>query len=118
MEACRRHASERLIREFPESSKAVSFAKLRAAAASLTRERGGFIWLWHEHTRLNFPQPGCDQAEHREGVERRLRTDRAPKDIIMKAVRPENADPIPLRSRPPSVGTIVLRFVGLMLIVM
>jgi hypothetical protein len=33
----------------------------------------------------------------------------------MKAVRPENADPIPLRIRPPRMGIIILRFAGLLL---
>jgi len=33
----------------------------------------------------------------------------------MKTVRPDNSDPIPLRTRPPNVGTIMIRFVGLLL---
>jgi hypothetical protein len=32
----------------------------------------------------------------------------------MKSVRPENTDPIPLRSAPPAMGTIMIRFVGLL----
>jgi hypothetical protein len=32
----------------------------------------------------------------------------------MKTVRPDNSDPIPLRTQPPNVGTIMLRFVGLL----
>jgi hypothetical protein len=32
----------------------------------------------------------------------------------MKSVRPSNADPIPLRSDPPKMGTIMIRFVGLL----
>ena len=33
----------------------------------------------------------------------------------MKTVRPDNSDPIPLRTQPHSVGTIMIRFVGLLL---
>jgi hypothetical protein len=34
--------------------------------------------------------------------------------ISMKSVRPDNPDPIPLRSEPPRMGTIMIRFVGLL----
>jgi hypothetical protein len=34
--------------------------------------------------------------------------------IFMKSVRPDNPDPIPLRSEPPRMGTIMIRFVGLL----
>jgi hypothetical protein len=33
----------------------------------------------------------------------------------MKSVRPDNSDPIPLRSPPHNMGTIMIRFVGLLL---
>ncbi|HLX16961.1 MAG TPA: hypothetical protein VKS24_17375 [Bradyrhizobium sp.] len=33
----------------------------------------------------------------------------------MKTVRPDNSDPIPMRSPPPNMGTIMVRFVGLLL---
>jgi hypothetical protein len=33
----------------------------------------------------------------------------------MKSIRPDNSDPIPLRSPPHNVGTILIRFVGLLL---
>jgi hypothetical protein len=33
----------------------------------------------------------------------------------MKSVRPDNTDPIPLRNPSPHVGTIMIRFVGLLL---
>ena len=32
----------------------------------------------------------------------------------MKSVRPDNSDPIPMRSDPPRMGTIMIRFVGLL----
>lgn len=33
----------------------------------------------------------------------------------MKTVRPDNSDPIPLRTQPHNMGTIMIRFVGLLL---
>jgi hypothetical protein len=33
----------------------------------------------------------------------------------MKAIRPDNSDPIPLRTQLHNVGTIMIRFVGLLL---
>jgi hypothetical protein len=32
----------------------------------------------------------------------------------MKSIRPDNTDPIPLRSAAPRMGTIMVRFVGLL----
>jgi hypothetical protein len=32
----------------------------------------------------------------------------------MKTIRPDNTDPIPLRTAPPRMGTIMIRFVGLL----
>jgi cytochrome c-type biogenesis protein CcmH/NrfG len=32
----------------------------------------------------------------------------------MKTVRPDNSDPIPLQTQPPHMGTIMIRFVGLL----
>jgi hypothetical protein len=37
---------------------------------------------------------------------------------FMETIRPENADPIPLRPEPQRLGTIMVRFVGLLLIAM
>ena len=34
----------------------------------------------------------------------------------MQTIRPDNTDPIPLRNSPPRMGTIMLRFVGLLAI--
>jgi hypothetical protein len=34
----------------------------------------------------------------------------------MKSFRPDNTDPIPLRTAPPRMGTIMLRFIGLLVI--
>ena len=34
----------------------------------------------------------------------------------MQSVGPDNTDPIPLRSSPPRMGTIMIRFVGLLLV--
>jgi hypothetical protein len=33
---------------------------------------------------------------------------------FMESIRPDNTDPIPLRTQPPRVGTIMIRFVGLL----
>jgi hypothetical protein len=35
---------------------------------------------------------------------------------FMKSVRPDTTDPIPLRSSPPRMGTIMIRFVGLLVL--
>jgi hypothetical protein len=32
----------------------------------------------------------------------------------MQSIRPDNTDPIPLRASPHSMGTIMIRFVGLL----
>ncbi len=32
----------------------------------------------------------------------------------MQSVRPEHSDPIPLRRSPPGMGTILIRFIGLL----
>jgi hypothetical protein len=34
----------------------------------------------------------------------------------MQSIRPDNTDPIPLRNSPHRVGTIMIRFVGLLVI--
>jgi hypothetical protein len=36
--------------------------------------------------------------------------------IFMESVRPDNPDPIPLRSAPPRIATIMIRFVGLLVV--
>jgi hypothetical protein len=35
--------------------------------------------------------------------------------IFMQSIRPDNTDPIPLRTSPPRMGTIMIRFVGLLI---
>ena len=35
----------------------------------------------------------------------------------MKSVRPDSTDPIPLRNPPPRMATIMIRFVGLLILV-
>lgn len=37
-------------------------------------------------------------------------------NIAMETIRPEGTGPIPLRQSPPRMGTIMIRFVGLLLI--
>jgi len=36
--------------------------------------------------------------------------------ISMKTVRPDKTDPIPMRTEPPRMGTIMIRFVGLLVV--
>jgi hypothetical protein len=73
-------------------------------------ERGGFVWLKID---LNLPALSCDQQQ-------------APSegpgilgygffgDFCMESVRPDNTDPIPLRRSSHSMGTILIRFIGLL----
>jgi hypothetical protein len=61
---------------------------------------------------LNLPAPNRDQEQapslhdHLAGKFGDL--------IFMKSVRPDNTDPIPLRNSPHNMGTIMIRFVGLL----
>jgi hypothetical protein len=64
-------------------------------------ERGGFV--------LNLPGPDRDQEPAP------LRGGQVRGNICMKSVRPDNTDPIPLRTSPHNMGTIMIRFVGLLL---
>jgi hypothetical protein len=34
----------------------------------------------------------------------------------MKTIRPSNADPIPLRNAPPPIGTVMIRFTGVLIL--
>jgi len=34
----------------------------------------------------------------------------------MKTVRPDKTDPIPMRTEPPRMGTVMIRFVGLLVV--
>ena len=34
----------------------------------------------------------------------------------MESIRPDNSDPIPLRQSPPGLGSIMIRFVGLLVV--
>jgi hypothetical protein len=38
--------------------------------------------------------------------------------LFMKTIRPDNTDPIPLRRSPHRMGTIMIRFAGLLLLAM
>jgi hypothetical protein len=62
--------------------------------------------VWQEP--LSLPGPGRDQGRHHP-------TAALSQDYrFMKTIRPDNAEPIPLRHSPPRVGTILIRFVGLL----
>jgi hypothetical protein len=61
---------------------------------------------------LNFTLSGYDQGQA---------LSRAPcvcfgGQYTMQSIRPENTDPIPLRVPPPRMGTIMIRFVGLLVV--
>jgi hypothetical protein len=34
----------------------------------------------------------------------------------MQSIRPDNSDPIPLRTSPPRMGTLMIRFIGLLFV--
>jgi hypothetical protein len=61
--------------------------------------------------RLNLPAPWRDQQQALRQAGSYLGD-----LILMKSVRPNNADPIPLRTPPPPIGTIIVRFVGLLVV--
>jgi hypothetical protein len=57
---------------------------------------------------LNFAGRRCDQQQ----AARQVRKIRG--NIFMASIRPDNSDPIPLRASPHRMGTLMLRFVGLL----
>jgi hypothetical protein len=61
---------------------------------------------------LNFPDPDCDQ-EQAPGCSGGFFP-----GIPMKTIRPDNTDPIPLQRSPHRMGTIMLRFAGLLFVAM
>jgi hypothetical protein len=44
------------------------------------------------------------------------RSSRCRGSSLMKSIRPDTTDPIPLRHTPPCMGSIIVRFVGLLLL--
>jgi hypothetical protein len=66
------------------------------------KERGGFVW-----PALNLPGPSRDEdtASFFGG-----------EYTCMTSVRPDSTDPIPLRASPHRMGTILIRFVGLLVV--
>lgn len=61
-------------------------------------------------TPLNLPGLCRDQEQARSQAADSLGA------MLMKSVRPDNTDPIPLRADPPRMGTIMIRFVGLLVV--
>jgi hypothetical protein len=51
---------------------------------------------------LNLADPVRDQVQVTLGIS------------CMKTIRPDNSDPIPLQTQPQHIGTIMIRFVGLL----
>jgi hypothetical protein len=60
---------------------------------------------------LNLLAPGCDQEQAPLQVGKLFRGPN-----FMQSVRPDNSDPIPLRRSPPGMGTIMIRFIGLLML--
>ena len=82
---------------------------MQMPTAALPRERGGFDSGQNKKCKmsLNVTIPGRDQGQ-------------APysgangDQSSMESIRPDTPDPIPLRPSPHRVGTIMIRFVGLL----
>jgi hypothetical protein len=58
-----------------------------------------------------LPGSGRDQEQ-----DRHTATNLFGGPIFMKSVRPDDTNPIPLRSARPGMGTIMIRFVGLLVV--
>jgi hypothetical protein len=56
-------------------------------------------------------------AYDRDQATGRLARPRLLGDTLMETIRPDKSDPIPMRSTSAPVGTIMVRFVGLLIIV-
>jgi len=59
---------------------------------------------------LNFPGPGCDQQQTPQFAEKPGGRN------FVQTIRPDNSDPIPLRNSPQNMVTIMIRFVGLLVV--
>jgi hypothetical protein len=57
---------------------------------------------------LNFAGRRCDQQQAAKQGRK------SGGNIFMASIRPDNSDPIPLRASPHRMGTLMLRFVGLL----
>lgn len=71
---------------------------------------GSAAVLFRLAPRLNWPGPCRDQEQALSKGGNSLGT------IFMKSVQPDNSDPMPLRSAPRSMGTLMIRFVGLLVV--
>jgi hypothetical protein len=82
------------------------------AAASVVTERGGFDSGRTPQRKkkramsLNVSIPARDQGQAPQAG--------ATGDLSMDSIRPNTPEPIPLRASPHRVGTIMIRFVGLL----
>jgi hypothetical protein len=110
MEAYRGRAAQQLIRQVSQLDQASILNGRRLSSSG--RKRGGFVWqaISLELDRLNLPGPDAGQGRHH-------RTATALSDYrFMKTIRPDNAESMPLRHTPPRVGTILIRFIGLLVL--
>jgi hypothetical protein len=60
---------------------------------------------------LNLPGPCRDQEQALSRA-----ADSLGGQVLIKSIRPDKTDPIPLRTEPPRMGTIMIRFVGLLVV--
>ena len=90
----------------------------RRSTASRLGERGGFIWL--ERCRANQNKKLWNAFEL-VGSRPRHRADTGAAagfggTAFMQSIRPDNSDPIPLRTSPHRMGTLMIRFIGLLFV--
>jgi hypothetical protein len=76
---------------------------ITAKIAASGPERGDFLCA-HLNVMRGDPDPVLMRAPRRAN----------PGDIVLETIRPNTTDPIPLRTSPPKMGTIIVRFVGLL----
>jgi hypothetical protein len=76
-----------------------------SAAAFPTREARRFSF---DKIDLSFAGQRCDQQQAAKQGRKSGET------IFMASIQPDNSDPIPLRASPHRMGTLMLRFVGLL----
>jgi hypothetical protein len=81
-----------------------------ASGAAAFPQAGSAAALFQSQSKkidLNFAHRRCDQQQSPSRAQIRG-------NIFMASIRPDNSDPIPLRASPHRMGTLMLRFVGLL----
>jgi hypothetical protein len=79
------------------------------------RVPGKEAWRFSVDQNRDFPKIDLNFAGCHATNSRPLRASRRiPGDIFMPTIQPDNSDPMPLRTSPHRVGTLMMRFVGLL----